>query len=249
LFRRHEASPRSRARVVCVVPCYEVAPHCAPVRRETVAAVDCVVAVDDGSRDRTPRILARLAQTSGGKLRVLTLAENRGKGVALVTGLRSAIEHFDFDALVTLDSDGQHQPRDVPRLADQVTAGADLVLGARALDEMPLRSRIGNSLSAMVLRAVFANAPRDTQCGMRAFSPSFAREVVAWVPGGRYETEAWMLLLALQRGVPVHTVSIPTLYEPRNASSHYRPVRDSARIMGALARWRLERPGRQPTRS
>jgi len=229
--------PRARPLVCAVIPAYQVAALCEPVVRGALLHADHVIAVDDGSCDGTGALLARLVQESDGRLRLVALPSNRGKGAALLAGFRCALEDVPFDVLVTLDSDQQHRPADIPRLvrawAEQRAA---LVVGERVdFAAMPLRSRLGNGAASALLRALHPDGPLDTQSGFRALDRRFVEEVLRSVRGRRYETELEILLLALRKGHPVAGVPIPTVYLEGNASSHFRPLQDTWRIARALA--------------
>jgi LmbE family N-acetylglucosaminyl deacetylase len=227
-------------RVVCVVPCYNVVALCGPVVREAAGLTDQVIAVDDGSTDGTGQLLESIAAAGRGPIRLLAFPANRGKGVALIEAFRLALADPRCGMIVTLDGDGQHRPDDIPRLVAACRAGAALVIGARSLSgPIPLRSRLGNSLIAGFLRHLYPSCPADTQSGFRALTRDFAEQVVRRVQGARYETETHMLLLALDQGLPVATVPIPTIYSEGNRSSHFRPLRDSIRIATSVVRWKL----------
>ena len=237
---RHAIRAGDRAAVACVVPCYNVASFCADVVRGSADFSNQVLAVDDGSTDETPRRLGEIESTRSGRVRLLTFASNRGKGVALIEGIRTALLDPRVAVIVTLDGDGQHRPEDIPRLLAAWRDGADLVIGARGfVGNTPPRSRIGNTLIRAFLRLLYPACPADTQSGFRALDRSFAEQVVRRVAGARYETETHMLLLAMDDGHPIATVPIPTIYSDGNRSSHFRPLRDSARIGLSVLRWKL----------
>jgi LmbE family N-acetylglucosaminyl deacetylase len=247
--RRFETSPRQeiraadRAAVACIVPCYNVAAFCADVVRGAADFSNHVLAIDDGSTDATRRRLGEVESASGGRVRLLSFASNRGKGVALIEGIRKALLDPHVAVILTLDGDGQHRPADVPRLLAAWREGADLVIGARGFSgNTPPRSRIGNTLIRGFLRLFYPACPADTQSGFRALDRSFAELVVRRVAGARYETETHMLLLAMDEGHPIATVSIPTIYSDGNRSSHFRPLRDSARIGLSVLRWKMSGP-------
>jgi len=228
--------------VVCVVPCYNVGSLCASVVRAAAALADRVIAVDDGSTDDTGEVL-RAAAAGDGRIRLISFAANRGKGAALLEAFRSALSDPAFDVLVTLDGDGQHRPADIPRLVAACREGADLVIGERALFScMPLRSRIGNTLTSAFLSRLDPRAPLDTQSGFRAIDRRFLEEIARRVEGRRYETEIEVLLLALSQRRRIAAVPIPTIYLDRNRASHFRPLADSLRIAAAI----LRRPHRAP---
>jgi glycosyltransferase involved in cell wall biosynthesis len=221
-----------------------VAPYCAEVVRGAAEFSDQVLAIDDGSSDDTPRRLGEVANASAGRVRLVTFASNRGKGVALLEGIRVALLDSRVAVIVTLDGDGQHRPEDIPLLLAAWRGGADLVIGARGfVGNTPLRSRIGNTLIRGFLRRLYPACPADTQSGFRALDRSFAEQVVRRVAGARYETETHMLLLAMDEGHPIATVPIPTIYSEGNRSSHFRPLRDSARIGLSVLRWKMSGTG------
>jgi glycosyltransferase involved in cell wall biosynthesis len=228
----------SERRVCAVIPCYNVAQLCAPVVRTTAHYADWVIVVDDGSTDDTRRVLDAVAADCP-NVQVLAHTENQGKGVALLRGMRHALAHIPFDTLITLDGDAQHRPDDIPRLVDLLqTDAADLVIGQRvAFEAMPLRSRLGNEITGKLFQWIYPDAPRDTQCGFRAFSHEFSSRIVDVIRGERYETELNILLYALECGHPVSSAPIPTVYLNGNRSSHFKPVLDSMRILRALFRW------------
>jgi len=237
----HPRETRPDPVVCCVLPCYNVATLCGEVVREAATYANHVIAVNDGSTDKTGQILDSIAAESGGRVRVLSFASNRGKGAALLAGFRYALKKLPFDVLVTLDGDCQHRPADIPRLLRAwKDGGAALIIGERLqLEAMPLRSRLGNTLTRALLRRLYPASPRDTQSGLRALDRSFVEEVVRVVKGRRYETELHILLLALDQQQQIRTVPIPTVYLDGNRSSHFRPVIDSLRIYWALLGWRL----------
>ena len=231
--------------VCCVIPCYNLAGICGPIVRAAADFAEHVIAVNDGSTDETERVLREVAAQFEGRVQVLSFPVNRGKGTALLEAFRVAFDHVHFDVLVTLDGDGQHRPEDIPRVARAVSGGnCAFVVGERlARDKMPLRSRIGNTLTAIVMKLLYPGAPTDTQSGFRAFHRNFAREVVRTIRGGRYETELEILLLALRRGRRIGSVTIPTVYLDGNRLSHFRPIADSGRIYRTLFRWQFHVAG------
>lgn len=222
-----------KRRAVAVIPCYNAGSRVRRVLEQTLTFVDRVVLVDDGSTDGGTEGLE-----SPSLIRIV-FPQNRGKGHALLEGIRRAVSLPDIGAVVLLDADGQHDPRELPALYSAFLAGgADLMIGERRLDKTktPWRSRFGNRVTAWVSRRLFKCPLSDTQCGYRLLSPRFAEAFVASVPGGRYETEMLMILFAVRGGYKLLSAPVTTLYEPGNRSSHFRKVRDSLRIYAALLR-------------
>lgn len=124
-----------------------------------------VVVINDGSTDAT----VQEAYQAG--VHVISHRLNRGLGGALGTGFAFA-EKENYDLLVTLDADGQHNPKDIPRLIDPIIRGtADVVIGSRiASRTMPLLRKIVNILSNIATLVLFGIVTSDSQSGLRAFS-------------------------------------------------------------------------------
>ncbi len=216
-----------------IVPCYNVAQYCEKVVVEALRYTDLLILVDDGSRDGTGVILQELERKHPKQIHLITFPKNRGKGVALIVGLKAALART-AGVLITLDGDGQHRPSYIPRLAEAIRHGHDFAIGTRRFRHMPLRSRLGNTVISLLLRLFYRKAPKDTQSGLRAFSRAFAEEFVRCVPPGRYETEFRCLLLALAGTWSISTIPISTIYIDENKSSHFSKLKDSLRILKVL---------------
>lgn len=191
------------------------------------------IVVDDGSGD-SARALYR--QMPPGTI-LLKHEKNRGKGCALKTGLSYIRDHYPSDAIVvTLDADGQHCVPDTVRCAAAAAEHPDcLILGCRTLKgrQVPLRSRFGNAVTRMVYRLSSGTSVSDTQTGLRSFQAALIPFLLA-VAGERYEYEMNVLLECPKRQIPLWEVPIATVYQHRNAGSHFRTFRDSYRIYGEI---------------
>ena len=196
-----------------------------------------IVVVDDGSGPDYAGVFERLSYSEG--VTVIRHAVNLGKGAALKTGLNYAMVEFPGAAgIVTADADGQHDPADVYRVARRFEARPEsLVLGARAFSgPVPLRSRLGNSITRTVMRLVAGQRISDTQSGLRAIPRGLAERILR-VPASGYEFELEMLIAAKHLGVPLLEEPIRTIYAPGNTTSHFEPLRDSMRIYFVLLRF------------
>lgn len=230
---------REKVGSVAIIPCFNVEDYCEPVIIAATQYADRVIVIDDGSSDRTGEIITRLCKTLSHKIVPISFPENRGKGVGLMAGFRLALERYDFQALITLDADGQHPPAYIQSLLECMKPEIDMVVGERDISRMPSRSKLGNTLASGMLRWIYPAAPVDTQSGMRGFNQRFAAEIAATIEGSRYETEFQILLLALSRRRSIASVTIPTVYLDNNRSSKFRPITDSLRIFGTLILWRM----------
>jgi len=215
-------------RLAVIIPAYQAAAEISYAVAHTRATVPDahVIVVDDGSTDGT----GEEAKETG--VTLVAHPHNRGKGVALRSGIARACA-LGATIIVTLDADGQHPPRLIPRLLQPITEGqADLVLGARGRNRaMPPGRRFTNWLSSRLASRIGGQEIRDAQTGFRAFTRAVAERLQP--AGDRYEYEANFLLDALRAGYRVACVDVPTIYGPR---SHFRSWGDTWRMARAFAR-------------
>jgi glycosyltransferase involved in cell wall biosynthesis len=221
--------------VAALVPAYQAAAHLGEVLLGLGALADPphVLVVDDGSRDAT----ATVARQFGAE--VYSFAANRGKGHALLAGFERL---RGFDAVVTLDADGQHPPECLPAFVAAAAAGADLVLGTRAIGgDMPPLRRFANRFSSGWCSAIAGQRIGDSQCGYRLYR----REVLAETPvrASRYEVETEMAVRAARMGFRLAEVEIPTVYG--DEQSHLSLTRDVPRIVAMMLRLSFEPPAQR----
>jgi glycosyltransferase involved in cell wall biosynthesis len=220
----------SRDRVVCVVPAFNAEPTIGSVVCGLRAALPTalIAVIDDGSVDATYAAARPVADTT------VRFPRNRGKGAALRSGFGIAIER-GAEVIVTIDADGQHDPRCAPALIESLS-NADLAIGARECRRglMPAGRRLTNRLSAAAVARCIGRAVADAQSGYRAIRSSLVATVQP--RGDRYEFETEFLILAGRLGARITFVPVPTVYSAR-VPSQFRPVRDSARIVSTL--WRF----------
>ena len=214
-------------KTVVVIPCYNVEKYCRQAVEEALQFVSHVIVVNDGSTDNTGRLLQQLVEEHRSSVHLINFQNNRGKGAALLEGFKYALATLEFDALVTIDGDGQHRAAYIPRLVEKIRGGAEMVIGERLFEHMPFRSQVGNRIISLILRIRCKQAPIDTQSGMRAFNRALLEEIIASIPEGRYETEFRCLLLALCQKRSIATITIPTIYLDKNRSSSFHVFRDA----------------------
>ena len=192
-----------------------------------------VVVVDDGSTDRTGDV----ARAHG--VTVLRHAVNRGKGGALKTGFAHALEN-GFDAVITLDADGQHLPAQIPKfLAAHAESGADLIIGGRAhlFAQMLPRRRMANRFSAWVIAKCSGARVTDSQSGFRLYSAHLLRSIRLRTEG--FDMESEVIVRAGRKGFRVITIPIDLGFVDGLSTSHYKPLKDTLRIAWTVTRARL----------
>jgi len=216
--------------VIVIIPAYEPRPALVELVRRL--SHHTVFVVDDGSG---PAYVSVFAAARAAGAEVMTLPLNQGKGRALRAGFAHARTHHPGEAVVCADSDGQHRPEDVEAVAAGLADGDPaMVLGARRFaGRVPARSRIGNRVTAAAFTAATGLRLSDTQTGLRAY-PARMLPWLEEVAGDRFEYELRLLVRAAREQLAVVEVEIATVYLDHNASSHFRPVRDSLRVLTPL---------------
>ena len=195
-----------------------------------------IVVVDDGSGQKFSDIF-EAAATAGAH--VISYGNNRGKGYALREGF-TWIRHSagnPQECVVTADADGQHTLNDIFRVGRTCTDTGTSVLGVREfVGHVPARSRIGNTATSALFWLATGWKLKDTQTGLRAF-PVALLPALLEIQGDRYEYELRVLLHLAKFRQPVTQISIETIYEAGNPTSHFRPLQDSARIWAPLLKF------------
>lgn len=234
-------SSRAETDVVAVMPVYNPGPETVRVCASLSEKFGRLVVVDDGSVDNVP-LFDRLP--AGATL--LRHDENKGKGQAIKTAVRWILEHCPAcSGVVFVDGDGQHAPDDVLKVAVRMSETDRLALGVRRFSgaEVPWRSRFGNVMTSFAVRFMFQVRLDDTQTGLRAVPWRLLGSMLK-ISGDRYEYEIRALGHWLDCREPLEQVEIDTIYIGENRSSHFRPVWDSLRIYGGLARFGVVRFGK-----
>ncbi|KPJ62518.1 MAG: hypothetical protein AMS15_03590 [Planctomycetes bacterium DG_23] len=199
-------------RICVIIPAYNEAENVGSVVSGARKFLKDVVVVDDGSTDDS----AARARQAGAIL--IEHKVNRGKGVALKTGYDYALEK-DYDAVITLDADGQHDPEEIPQFLE-AAKDTDVVVGTRAGNRarMPLIRRATNTLSSWILSGLVGQHLTDTQSGYRLIKAEVLKKTKTKTTG--FEAESEILLEAKSRGFRVAEIPIKTIYGAEK--SHYK---------------------------
>jgi glycosyltransferase involved in cell wall biosynthesis len=214
----------SSRKIIAVLAAFNEEKSIAKVILETEKSVNRIIVVDDGSHDLTGDIARRLGVT------VLAHESNLGKGAALRSGVELAKKE-GFDILVTLDSDSQHDPKEIPLVIEPILSGsADLVIGVRPMESsiMPRERIVGNKLFDAMSNPKRGEKLHDTQSGFRAYSAA-ALDKIKFVENGM-AIESQTLMDAVKAGIRIKEVSISTTYAgitaKRSRLSHFSHVLD-----------------------
>lgn len=196
-------------KVLTALPVYNEVSHVSAVLDEVVRYSPATLVVDDGSTDGTSDLLAARSD-----IQLVRHAKNRGYGAALISAFDYAKEH-DYDVLVTIDCDGQHEPQRIPMFVAAAT-DADVVSGSRYLQkflgdsEPPAeRRRINEQITAEINRRLCLNLT-DGFCGFKAYRVSALRQINIGEPGYAMPLEVWAQIAAA--GLKVVELPVPLIY-------------------------------------
>lgn len=229
--------------IVIVIPALDAEPWLDAVVRGATAHGHPVVVVDDGSTDATSRVAG-----DAGAI-VLRHDVNLGKGAALKTGFRRALE-LGAKAVVTLDADGQHLADQIPLFVQRWRSmPVDLLIGSRRhlFAGMLPRRRNANTFSAWAISRAAGVAIADSQSGFRLYSERLLREVE--LEGKGFDAESEVIVRAARRGFVVDSIPIELGFVNGVSTSHYRAVADTLKIawrvtttlLGQRGEWRSDR--------
>ena len=206
-------------KTLTAIPVYNEESHLAHVLDEVRPYCSDLLVINDGSTDGTAELLS--LQSDPG-LRVITHPRNRGYGSALI----SAFEYFvasDFDVLVTMDCDGQHEPNRIPVLLEALDSTTDIVSGSRYLREFrqlslptPQDRRQINQIVTSELNDAFGLGITDAFCGFKAYRREAVSRLRITERGWGMPLQLWVQ--AAQLGLKIKEVGVPRLYlDPNRA--------------------------------
>ena len=188
-----------------------------------------VIVVDDGSQDRTASVVERF-QTDAPSVRLIKLAENRGKGCAVRTGMLEARGRL---RLFT-DADGATPIRELEKLERAIAAGADIAVGSRTRRD-PTRTvetrafrKLGGALFNIAVRSLGVTGITDTQCGFKLFRTPVAQALFSVLQCNGFSFDVEMLFLGQQWKYRI--AEIPVQWTEQ-AGSKVHVVRDGLRML------------------
>ena len=208
---------------VVIIPAYNEMPHIEDFLKRLKDYPYEFVFIDDGSTDGTGETIQKYG------FKVIRHERNKGKGAAVKTGFAYALEK-GYDAVITMDSDGQHDPALIPQFIDALR-DADIVLGSRRQfmtpANMPIDRYLVNRITSTIISLLAGHLIEDPQNGYRAFR----RRVLESLrfQKDRFDFETEVLIKALRYGFKLKHVNVPVIYGAEK--SHINKWKDTLRAI------------------
>lgn len=215
-------------RICVIIPTYNESRAIADLINQIVKLGLEVIIIDDGSTDDTVKI----ANACG--VKVLVSLQNMGKGASLIKGFNFALQS-GFDAVISMDGDGQHSPDDLAAFAQKARSSQSvLIVGNRmgVIKQMPVLRVMTNFLMSNFISLIVKQHIPDTQCGFRLVK----KELLARIDllTSKYETESEILIKAAHLGFKIESIPVKTIYSGQK--SQINPLLDTLRFVRFMAR-------------
>lgn len=208
-----------------IIPTYNNQKTIAEVVNDCLEYTTNVIVVNDGSTDATNDIITKLE----GAFEYIHYAKNRGKGYAMRTGFKKALE-LGYEYAITIDSDGQHYAKDLQAFVDNFEEDT-ILIGSRNLEgaeNVPGGSKVGNKISSFWFWVETGVKMPDTQSGYRMYPIRRLAKTKFFTT--KYEFEIEVLVRSSWKDIAIKHVPIDVLYQGEERVSHFRPTKDFLRI-------------------
>lgn len=211
-------------KALLIIPAFNEEPTIAGIVEAARQYVPDVMVIDDGSEDATT-----LASALAGAM-VHRFKDNLGKGEALKFGFWYAMD-AGYDWVLTMDGDGQHDPRDLQNFLPELEK-YDLLLGNRMSDpaRVPFKRRWANWLLSVMVSILAFRRIHDSQTGFRAYSANLLRRIRLSSSG--YDLETEVLIKASRKGLRIGHCRVQTIYS--GEISRFQNIRDGFRFILVL---------------
>lgn len=218
-------------KICVIIPTYNESRTLAGLIKQIHAFQLPALVIDDGSTDDSLDV----ARKAG----ALTLCNehNMGKGASLIKGFEYALTN-GFDAVLTMDGDGQHQVSDIPVFLSGAAQdpGCGIIIGNRMarVDNMPFIRVLTNTFMSWLISRICRQTIPDSQCGFRLIKKEVLQKTR--LSTRKFETESEILFETAKLGYRILSVPVKTIYSSEN--SHIKPVRDTIRFFKFIQKYR-----------
>ena len=193
-------------KICVIIPAYNESANILNLIRDIKKYQLEMLVIDDGSTDSTFSI----AKDAG--VQAMLNFTNQGKGASLVKGFKYALEN-NFDAVITMDADGQHLAQDLPLFIEAANdPKIHIVLGNRMqnVEKMPFLRVVINKFMSWLISIITKQEIPDTQCGFRLIKKEVFKDVK--LSTSKYETESELLIKASRLGFKIRSIPIRSIY-------------------------------------
>lgn len=215
-------------KICVIIPTYNEGNAIAKLAREIRQQELDLLVIDDGSGDNTYRVAKENGAT------VLRNLNNEGKGASLIKGFNYALNR-GYDAVITMDGDGQHLPEEIPYFISKAArSDSGILIGNRMRKKknMPFVRVVTNKfMSSLISFLAKQNIP-DTQCGFRLIKKIVLQKIK--LQTSKYETESEIIIKASRLGFKIESIPIKTVY--KGQKSQINPIIDTLRFIRFIAR-------------
>ncbi|MDN5847326.1 MAG: glycosyltransferase family 2 protein [Candidatus Nitrosocosmicus sp.] len=225
-------------KVIAIIPALNESLRISEIVNEVKKYVNTVIVVDDGSTDDT------FEKALQPRVKVIRNNRNRGKGVALKRGLIESLQYRP-DIIVTIDADGQHDPKDIPRIIKPIKDGlADMVIGSRynsqSINEVPLIRGVGLSIIYILNKTLTRINVKDTQSGFRAYGKSILGTIGDYECTG-YGAETEQLAQAELYGFNIMEIPVTIKYKGLSNTSKQNPFTHGVHLISTILKLTVEK--------
>ncbi|MFH2028838.1 MAG: glycosyltransferase family 2 protein [Nanoarchaeota archaeon] len=214
--------------ILALIPSYNHGKYLPFVVEDVKKYCKDILIVDDGSTDNTSDILQKLKDVN-----YITHQENKGKGAALKTGFKYAIDN-KYGAVITIDADGQHKAFDIPNFIKKIPEHS-MIIGSRMhnVRNMPLRRILANSISSFGVSLKTGQKIYDSQSGFRMIRTDLLKDIKLDNDGYHLETE--IIIKSIKQGYNIGHINIETIYGKE--TSHINPLKATFRFLKTLLQY------------
>ncbi len=213
-----------------IIPCYNESATIGSIVLKVKSLVDNVLVVDDGSTDDT----ARIAKAAGAN--VISHKKNYGKSAAIKNGFKYALNK-NYDYIVTIDGDGQHNPDEIPSVLKMLkNNGNDIIVGYRSGNntEMPGWRKIGKNVLDYTTSFGNGGYITDSQNGFRAFNKKAVKALTPELNGENFSIESEQLIKAHDLGLEVGHTNVTCKYKGLKKTSTKNPTSHGFSVLSSI---------------
>lgn len=214
---------------ICVlIPCYNEGTTIREVTKGILEYLPEAIVVDDGSSDNTYH------EALDAGARVLRHEQNKGKGAAINTGFEYILGQTDWEAVIVMDGDKQHDWHEIPLFVDAAKF-ASIVVGNRMDNAvgMPFIRLATNKVTSWILSKLARCKIPDSQCGYRLYKREILENIE--IQSQKYDAESEILLKAAKQGYSISAVPVKSIY--LGEVSYINPFKDTIRFFRLIKKW------------